>query len=81
MPSRYSFYIENRGVKYMFDTVEELKEYADANSTDIESFNIRLGDHCDSLTDEQYNEFYDMDVITIMDISKLLYKPLEFENE
>lgn len=57
MTSRYSFYIQNRGVKYMFDTLEELKDYTDANGTVTDAFEILLGDHCDSLTDEDYDGF------------------------
>lgn len=64
MSSRYSFYIENRGVKFTFNTLDELKDYGDVNGTDIESYEIRLGDHCDSLTDDEYNSFYGMKVIT-----------------
>lgn len=64
MSNRYSFYIKNAGVGYSFDTLDELKEFCDPNGIDIESCDIRLGEHCDSLTDEEYNAFYQMKVIT-----------------
>ena len=64
MSSRYSFYIENRGVKYMFDNLEELKDYTDMNNYNVEAYEIRLGDHCDSLTDDEYDAFSKMKIIT-----------------
>lgn len=60
MSNRYSFYVTNTGVSFWFNTLDEMKEFCDPNGIDIESMEIFLGDHCDSLSDDEYNGFYEI---------------------
>ena len=69
--SHKSFYVVRNTNKFPFNTINELKDYADEENQDMESFEIRLGDHCPDLTDLEFDTLSKMDRISLEDIKLL----------
>ncbi len=69
--SHKSFYVVRNTNKFTFNTIAELKEISDSENQDMESFEIRLGDHCPDLTDLEYDVLSKMDRINLSDIKLL----------
>jgi len=69
--SHKSFYVVRNTNKFTFNTIAELKEISDSENQDMESFEIRLGDHCPDLTDLEFDTLSKMDRINISDIKLL----------
>jgi len=63
-----SFYVVKNTNKFRFSSIEELQTFADEQAQVIESFDIRLDDHCPDLSDEDYERLSKLDTITIEDI-------------
>jgi len=69
--SHKSFYVVRNTNKFTFNTIAELKEISDSENQDMESFEIRLGDHCPDLTDLEFDTLSKMDRISLEDIKLL----------
>lgn len=69
---QYSFFVESGGVRFAFDELDALVEFAKAQNQSIDSFHIKLGKHCSKLSDVDYSILSQLDSICIDDILEYL---------